>query len=90
MKVPVFEWTLNKEEFICSIMLIEQLLRRKHGAGCHRRCTRLAARGPRAAPGLRHVAPELHPGLRHVAPELDRWDFFFPSKQGFQLNDQPM
>lgn len=30
MKVPVFEWTLNKEEFICSVMLIEQLLRRKH------------------------------------------------------------
>lgn len=30
MKVPVFEWTLNKEKFTCSVMLIEQLLRRKH------------------------------------------------------------
>lgn len=29
MKVPVFEWTLNKEKFTCSVMLIEQLLRRK-------------------------------------------------------------
>lgn len=30
MKVPVFEWTLNKEKFTCSVMLIEQLLRKKH------------------------------------------------------------
>ena len=48
MKVPVFEWTLNKEEFICSIMLIEQLLRRKHGAGCHRRCTQACGTWPQS------------------------------------------
>lgn len=48
MKVPVFEWTLNKEEFICSVMVIEQLLRRKHWAGDADPAPRLPARGPGA------------------------------------------
>lgn len=48
MKVPVFEWTLNKEEFICSVMLIEQLLRRKHWAGGHRPCTQASSTWPQS------------------------------------------
>ena len=54
-----------------------------------------------AAPGLRHVAPELHQACgtwpQSCTQACGTWPqsltagiFFFPSKQGFQLNDQPM